>query len=191
MALTRRARRSNCSGRVSVRVLPCGRRTRRARLDGGLCQGIVSDGLSVRSDASSASSGLNRMTSLSACTTTLATNWARIARSRSCAAPDVGPSCWAVKSASRDFMTASSISAAGTRETDPAGAVLASPCRTGVDVIPITDASLCGVGWGPSGVRHRQTAVPPVTDWICCVRRCGATTEPAISAGPPQTTHAP
>jgi hypothetical protein len=133
MALTKRARRSNCSGRASLRVLPCGSRIRRALLDGGFCQGIVSNGPSTRSDASLVSSSLSRTTSLPVCTTTLATNWVRAARSRSCTALDVEPSSWVARCASRHFMMASSISAAGTREIDPAGAVLASPCRTGVD----------------------------------------------------------
>ena len=53
MALTRRARRSNCSGRTSLRDALCGSNIRRDLLDGGLCQGIVSNWASGRSDASS------------------------------------------------------------------------------------------------------------------------------------------
>ena len=43
MALTRRARRSNCFGWTSLRDALWGSRIRRDRLDGGFCQGIVSD----------------------------------------------------------------------------------------------------------------------------------------------------
>ena len=43
MALTRCARRSNCSGWMSLRDALCGNRIRRDLLDGGLCQAIVSD----------------------------------------------------------------------------------------------------------------------------------------------------
>jgi hypothetical protein len=44
IALTRRARRSNCSGRTSLRDALCGIRIWRDLLEGGFCQGIVSDG---------------------------------------------------------------------------------------------------------------------------------------------------
>jgi hypothetical protein len=43
MALTRRARRSNCSGRTLLRDELCGSRISRDLLEGGFCQGIVSD----------------------------------------------------------------------------------------------------------------------------------------------------
>src|SRR5258708_14916637 len=43
IALTRRARRSNCSGRTLLRDALCGSRIWRGLLDGGFCQGIVSD----------------------------------------------------------------------------------------------------------------------------------------------------
>ena len=42
-------------------------------------------------------------------------------------------SCWVARCSFRNFTTMSSISAAGTRQTDPADAVFASPCRKGVD----------------------------------------------------------
>src|SRR5260370_41302601 len=51
IALTRRARRSNCSGRTSLRDALYGSRIRRDLLDGGFCQGIVSDGSSGGADA--------------------------------------------------------------------------------------------------------------------------------------------
>ena len=59
MALTRRARRSNCSGRTSLRDALCGSRIWRDFLDGGFCQGIESDWSSEESDASSALSDLS------------------------------------------------------------------------------------------------------------------------------------
>jgi hypothetical protein len=43
IALTRRARRSNCSGRTLLRDALCGSRISRDLLEGGFCQGIVSD----------------------------------------------------------------------------------------------------------------------------------------------------
>jgi hypothetical protein len=43
IALTRRARRSNCSGRTLLRDALCGSRIWRGLLDDGFCQGIVSD----------------------------------------------------------------------------------------------------------------------------------------------------
>ena len=43
IALTRRARRSNCSGRTSLRDALCGSRIWRDLLEGGFCQGIESD----------------------------------------------------------------------------------------------------------------------------------------------------
>ena len=43
MVLIRRARRSNCSGRTSLRDALCGSSIRRDLLDGGVCQGIVSN----------------------------------------------------------------------------------------------------------------------------------------------------
>jgi hypothetical protein len=66
---TRRARRSNCSGRTSLRNALCGSRTWRDLLEGGLCQGIVSDLASEESDSLSAFSDLSVMISLSRCTT--------------------------------------------------------------------------------------------------------------------------
>jgi hypothetical protein len=53
MALTRRARRSNCSGLITLRDALCGSRIRRDLLEGGLCHAIVSDRSSDRSGASS------------------------------------------------------------------------------------------------------------------------------------------
>ena len=43
IALTRRARRSNCSGRTLLRDALCGSRIWRDLLEGGFCQGIESD----------------------------------------------------------------------------------------------------------------------------------------------------
>src|SRR5712664_861902 len=48
-------------------------------------------------------------------------------------APIVDLSCFAARCSFRDFTMTFSMSAAGMRETDPANAVLASPCRKGVD----------------------------------------------------------
>jgi hypothetical protein len=53
MAHTRRARRSNCSGWTSLRDALWGSRIRRDLLDGGFCQGIVSDRSSERAGSSS------------------------------------------------------------------------------------------------------------------------------------------
>src|SRR5258708_11661723 len=69
MALTRRARRSNCSGRTSLRDALYGSKIWRDLREGGLCQGIVSDRAFVESDASSAPSDLRLTISLSLCTT--------------------------------------------------------------------------------------------------------------------------
>jgi hypothetical protein len=132
IALTRRARRSNCSGRTSLRAALCGSRIWRDLLEGGFCQGIVSDP-SGESDASSAWSDLNRTINLSLCTTIPATSCARSSRSPKRSALVVDLSCLAARCSFRHFTTVSSMSAAGTRGTDPADAVLASPCRTGVD----------------------------------------------------------
>src|SRR5258705_5137795 len=52
IALTRRARRSNCSGRTLLRDALCGSRIWRDLLDGGFCQGLVSDRSSGESDGS-------------------------------------------------------------------------------------------------------------------------------------------
>ncbi len=65
IALTRRARRSNCAGRTLLRDALCGSRIWRDLLDGGFCQGLVSDRSSGESDGSSAFSDLSRTTSLS------------------------------------------------------------------------------------------------------------------------------
>ena len=133
MAPTRRARRSNCSGRTSLRDVLCGSRIWRDLLEGGFCQGIVSDRTSEESDASSASFDLRLMISLSLCTTIPATNSAMVSRSPNPSAPVVALPWLAAKYSFREFYDGVFISAAGMRETDPADAVLASPCRTGVD----------------------------------------------------------
>src|SRR6202795_882511 len=65
IALTRRARRLNCSGRTLLRDALCGSRISRDLLEGGFCQGIVSGRSSGQSDASSALSDLGRTISLS------------------------------------------------------------------------------------------------------------------------------
>jgi hypothetical protein len=106
MAPTRRARRSNCSGRVSLRDALCGSRIWRDFLDGGFCQGIVSGWSSGESDASSAVSDLSLMTSWSLCTTIPATSCARTSRSPKRTAQDsrpvlfggTGPACHASES---------------------------------------------------------------------------------------------
>jgi len=77
IALTRRARRSNCSGRTSLRDALCGSRIWRDLLEGGFCQGIESDRSSGQSDASSVLSDLSRTTSSSLCTTISATSRVR------------------------------------------------------------------------------------------------------------------
>ena len=130
MALTRRARRSNCSGRTLLRDALCGSRISRDLLEGGFCQGIVSGRSSGQSDASSAWD-LSLMISLSLCTTIPVTSCARASRSPKRTAQDGDPSCLVARCFFMDFRTVSSTSVAGTRETDPADAVLASPCRTG------------------------------------------------------------
>jgi hypothetical protein len=52
IAPTKRARRSNCSGRASLRDALCGTSIRRDLLEGGFCQGIASERSSGESDAS-------------------------------------------------------------------------------------------------------------------------------------------
>ncbi len=89
MALTRRARRSNCSGRTSLRDALCGSRIWRDLLEGGFCQGMESDRSSGESDASSALSDLSRTISRSPCTTTPEINCARVPRSPKRTAPVV------------------------------------------------------------------------------------------------------
>jgi hypothetical protein len=175
MALTRRARRSNCSGWTSFRDALCGSSIRRDRLDGGFCQGIVSKGSCARSGSWSVWSDLNRTTSLSVCTTIAATNRARASGSRNCKGLDVEPCCWTARCASRDLTMVSSMSAAGTRKTDPADAVLASPAGQGPTHSSDIGCRPSWRGWGSSDGRHRQTAVPSATDQICCARRCGGT----------------
>jgi hypothetical protein len=133
MALTKRARRSNCSGRTSFRNPLCGSRIRRDLLDGGFCQGIVSDRSTGESDASPAPSDLSCTIRLSLYTTILATNCATAQRSSKRRALVAELSWLAARYSFRPFRIASSMSAAGTRETEPARAVLASPCRKGVD----------------------------------------------------------
>src|SRR6478672_4409734 len=81
MALTRRARRSNCSGRTSLRDALCGSNIWRDFLDGGFRQGIESNRSSGQSEAWSALSDLSLMISLSRCTTMPATSCARSPRS--------------------------------------------------------------------------------------------------------------
>src|ERR1700737_1286043 len=71
--------------------------------------------------------------SLSLCTTMPAINSARVLRSPRGKALVVDPSRLAARCSFRDFTTMSSMSVAGTRETDPADAVFASPWRKGVD----------------------------------------------------------
>jgi hypothetical protein len=98
-------------------------------LEGGLCQGIVSNWSSERSDASSALSDLSLMISLSLCTTIPATSSARSPRSpkRRLAVADL-PRLVA-RCSFNDFTMTSSMPAAGTRETDPTDAVLANTLR--------------------------------------------------------------
>jgi len=133
IALTRRARRSNCSGRTLLRDALCGSRIWRDLLEGGFRQGIESDRSSWESDASSALSDLSRTISLSLCTTIPAISCARALRSPERTALIADLSCLAARCSFRDFTMTSSMSAAGMRETYPAEAVLASPCRKGVD----------------------------------------------------------
>src|ERR1700676_102903 len=133
IALTRRARRSNCSGRTSLRDALCGSRIWRDLLEGGFCQGIESDRSSGESDGSSAFSDLSRTTSLSSYTTIPATSCATAPRSPESTLLVVDLSCLAARCFFRSFTTTASMSAAGTRATDPADAVFASPCRKGVD----------------------------------------------------------
>ena len=133
MALTRRALRSNCSGRTSLRDVLFGSRIRRDLLEGGFCQGIVRDRSSGESDASSALSDLSRTISRSLCTTIPATSCARSPRSPKGITLVVAPSCSVARCSFRNLTTMSSMSGAGTRETDPADAFFASPCRTRVD----------------------------------------------------------
>src|SRR5260370_1076299 len=126
-------RRSNCSGRKSLRDALCGSRIWRDLLEGGLCQRIVSDGSSGGSDAWSAPSDLSRTISVSLCTTIPATSCARAPRSPKGRVAVADLPWLAARCSFNDFIMTSSTSAAGTRETEPADAVPASPCRTGVD----------------------------------------------------------
>src|SRR5438132_10238136 len=118
---------------MSLLDLLCGSRIWRNLLEGGFCQGIESDRSSWESDASSALSDLSRTTRLSLCTTTPASRSATAPRSPKGRVPVVDLPWLAARHSFRNFTTVSSMSAAGTRETDPADAVLASPCRKGVD----------------------------------------------------------
>jgi hypothetical protein len=105
-----------------------------ARPSGGrLLPGIVSDRVSGESDASSASTDLRLMISLSLCTTIPVTISDIVSRSPKFSALVVALPWLAARYCFRNFTTVFSISAAGMRETDPADAFLASPCRTGVD----------------------------------------------------------
>ena len=131
VALTRRARRSNCSGRTSLRDALCGSNIWRDFLDGGFRQAIESDRSSGESEAWSALSDLSLMISLSRCTTMPATTCARSPRSPKGRVPVADLPWLGARCSFRDLTTMSSMSPAGTRETDPADAVLASPCRTG------------------------------------------------------------
>jgi hypothetical protein len=133
MALTKRDRRWNCAGRASLRDASCGSRIWRDLLEGGFCQGIESDRSSGESDPSSLLSNFSRMMSRSLCTIIPATSCARSPRPHQGTTPVVAPSCSAARCSFRNLTTVSSMSAAGTRETEPAEAVLASPCRKGVD----------------------------------------------------------
>jgi len=73
------------------------------------------------------------------------------------------------------------------RETDPAGAVFASPCRKGVrHVVAIADASFCGVGWDHAVAGVVRAATLPAGGRICCVRQCGGTIGREILFGPRQ-----
>src|SRR5258707_1264763 len=120
MALTKRARRSNCSGRTSLRDALCGSRIRRDLLDGGFCQGLVSDRSSGESDGSSALSDLSRTTSLSSYTTIPATSYATAPRSSESTLLVVDLSCLVARCSFRTFTTTASMSAVEQDEL-PAG----------------------------------------------------------------------
>src|SRR5258706_8359696 len=122
IALTRRARRSNCSGRTSLRDALCGSRIRRDLLDGGFCQGLASDRSSGESDGSSALSDLSRTTSLSSYTTIPATSCATAPRSSESTLLVVDLSCLVARCSFRSFTTTASMSAARTRAPEPADA---------------------------------------------------------------------
>src|SRR5260370_40402516 len=111
----------------------CGSRMLRDLLEGGFFQGIVSDLSSGQSDASYVLSDLSRTTSSSLCTMIPATSFVTASQLFNGTTPVVDLSCLAARCSFSNFTTTSSMSAAGTRETDPADAVLASPCRKGVD----------------------------------------------------------
>src|SRR5258705_10810176 len=98
-----------------------------------LCQGIESDTSSGESDASCALSDLRQTIILSFCTNIPGTSCVTASQLFNGTTPVVDLSCFAARCSFRNFTTTSSMSAAGTRETDPADAVLASPCRNGVD----------------------------------------------------------
>ena len=169
MALTSRARRSNCSGRTSLREASCGSSIRRDLLNGGFCQGIESDRSSGKSDASSASSDLSRTISLSLCTTIPATSCTRAPRSSMRAGLVVDLSCWVARCSFRNFTTESSMSAAGTRQTDPAKVAL--PLHAGRASTRNNDSGR-RLWWHelePSDGRRRRTAVPSAGGRICCV----------------------
>src|SRR6266404_6324217 len=92
----------------------------------GFCQRIVSDLLSGESDVSFTPSDLSRTISLSLCTMISVTSCAMAPRSPESTLLVIDLSCLA-RSSFRSFTTTASMSAAGTRATDPADAVLASP----------------------------------------------------------------
>ena len=130
-------------GRVDFALeIPCGSRIRRDFLDGGFCQGIVSDGPSPTSVACSASADFNRMTSILVHNNARDRSvdlWSRNSRCPSRRA-------LAIRCASRDLTMMSSMSAAGTRETDPSRRGLGLAMQGQRGVIAIADAGLGGVG---------------------------------------------
>ncbi len=180
MALTRQARRSNCSGRMSLRDALCGSRILRDLLEGGFCQGIVSNRSSGRSDAPHALSDLSLMISLSPCTTIPATSSARSPRSPKGRVAVADLPWLAARCSFNDFTMTSSMSAAGMRK---AGKGSPRSSDSGL--------RLWSRGSGPCDGRRRRTAILPVGDQTCCVQWCGETIGRGISAGPRQTARDP
>src|SRR5258705_2608675 len=191
IALTRRARRSNCSGRTLLRDALCGSRIWRDLLDGGFCQGLVSDRSSGESDGSSAFSDLSRTTSLSSYTTIPATSCATAPRSPESTLLVVDLSCLA---ASCFFRVLPPLLRCRRRECGrPIRLTRSLPLHAGKASTRSTDSGrqLLWRGLGPCGGRRRRAAILSASGRTCCVRWCGGTIGRAISAGLRQTARGP
>ncbi len=203
MDLISAARRSALIGRTSCRETDGGNRISRNFFDGGLHQGIRSNEpfsslldatgstsrLWSRSAAPSAFGGLSRTANWflrTSMRTTLAVTISRCIRFGSVVGLVRSPRC-----AARALITAASISKAGTREMEPAGAS-APPLKMSFrHVIPIAHPVLGGSVSGPCGDRHRRTAILSANSWTWFASQSDATTAPSAWPGPPQRVRAP